>query len=73
MKNYTTSYEYEPRPFDAAWIEGSPRLDFLSYTTFWRFWSNKCPKLIIKSKDLDVCDACYTFRNYYKSLKKESY
>ena len=29
--------------------------------------------MIIKSKDLDVCHACYTFRNYYNSLKKGSY
>ena len=28
---------------------------------------------MIKSKALYVCDACYMFRHYYKSLKKESY
>ena len=28
MKSYTTSPEYEPRPFYAAWYEGSTRLDF---------------------------------------------
>ena len=28
---------------------------------------------MIKSKNLDVCDACYIFHNYYKNLKKESY
>ena len=28
---------------------------------------------MIKSKALDFCDACYIFRNYYKSLKKEPY
>ena len=64
MASYTTSAEYEPRPFDADWPEGSTRLDFLSYTDFWRHWSNKFPKLIIKSKALGVCDACYIFRNY---------
>ena len=45
----------------------------MSYTDFWRRWRDKIPKLIIKSKDLDVFDACYIFRNYYKSLNKESY
>ena len=28
---------------------------------------------MIKSKDLDVCDACYIFCNNYKSLKNEPY
>ena len=28
---------------------------------------------MIKSKALDVCDACYIFCNYYKILKKDSY
>ena len=28
---------------------------------------------MIKSKALDFCDACCIFRNYYKSLKKESH
>ena len=28
---------------------------------------------MIKSKALDICDACYLFCNYYHSLKKESY
>ena len=28
---------------------------------------------MIKSKALYVCDACYIFHNYYKSVKKESY
>ena len=28
---------------------------------------------MMKSKSLDVCDSCYIFRNYYKSLKEESY
>ena len=27
----------------------------------------------MKSKALDVCDACFIFRHYYKILKKESY
>ena len=73
VTSYTTSAEYEPIPFDVAWPEESTRLDCLRYTAFWRRWSNKIPKLIIKSKALDVCDACYIFCNYYKSLKKESY
>ena len=58
MGNYTTSAEYEPRPFDVAWTEVSTILDCLRYTDFWRRWSNKFPKLFIKSKALDVRDAC---------------
>ena len=70
MTSYTTSAEYEPRPFDASWHEVSTRLDCLSYTAFLRRWIDKFPKLMIKSKDLDVCDGCYIFRNYYNILKK---
>ena len=73
MTSYTTSTEYEPWPFYTAWSEGSTILDFLSYTAFWRCWSDKFPKLMIKSKALVVCDSCYIFSHYYKSLKKESY
>ena len=73
MKIYTTSAEYEPRSFDATWTEGSEKLDCMSYTDFWRSWINTFPKLIIKSKALYVCDACYICRNYYNSLNKESY
>ena len=70
ITSYTRSAEYEPRPFDVAWSEGSTILDFLNYTALWRRWSNKFPILIIKSKALVVCGACYIFRDYYKSLKK---
>ena len=73
MKNYTTSFEYELGPFDVAWTEVSTRLYCLRYTAFWRRWRDNFPRLIIKSKALDVCDACYIYRNYYKCLKKESY
>ena len=73
MKSYATSAEYEPRSFDADWPKVSTILDCLSYTTFWRRWRDKFPKLNINSKALDVCDACYIFCNYYKVLKKESY
>ena len=64
---YTTSDEYEPRPFDAAWTEVSTRVYCLSYNYFWQHWSNKFPKLIIKSKALDFCDACYIFCNHMKN------
>ena len=64
MTSYTTSAEYEPRPFNAAWTEGSTRFYCFSYTDFWRRWSDKFPKLMIKSKALDICDACYIFCNY---------
>ena len=73
MTSYTISAEYEPRPFDAALPEGSTRLDCLSRTDFWRRCSNKFPKLIIKSKTLDVYYACYIFLNYCKILDKYSY
>ena len=73
MKIYNTSAEYEPIPFGAACPEGSTRLDFLSYTYFWRRWSDKFPKIIFKSKSLDFYDTCYIFCNYYKSLNKQSY
>ena len=73
ITSYTTSAEYEPRPFDASWPEGSTILYCLRYTSFWRRWRDKFPKLIIKSNILGVCDAYYIFRNYYKSLKKELY
>ena len=56
--SYTTLAEYEPRPFDAVWPEGSTRLDCLNYNGFWRHWRDKFPKLIIKSKALGVCDSC---------------
>ena len=48
-------------------------MDSLGYTYFWWHWSNKFPKLVVKSKALGVCGACYIFCNYYKSLRKESY
>ena len=48
-------------------------MNCLSYTNFWWIWSNKFPKLIIKSKALDVFDSCYILLNYYNSLKKELY
>ena len=67
MKIHTTSDEYEPRPFDAAWTEVSTRVYCLSYNYFWQHWSNKLPKLIIKSKALDFCDACYIFCNHMKN------
>ena len=70
ITSYTTSAEYDPQPFDPAWAEVSTILGCLSYNYFWRHWSDTFPKLIIKSKDLDVCDACYIFRHYYKNLKK---
>ena len=35
MTSYTTWAEYKPRPFYAAWYEGSTRLDCLSCTAFW--------------------------------------
>ena len=73
MTSYTLSDEYEPRPFDAVWPEGSTILYCLSYTAFMQKCSDKLPKIIIKSKALDVCDACCIFCNCYKSLKKESY
>ena len=73
MTTYTKSSEYEPRPFYAACPKGSTILDCLIYNTFWRRWGDKSPKIFIKSKDLDVCDSCYIFCNYYKSIKKESY
>ena len=73
MISYTTSDEYEPRTFDEVWPRVSIRFGCLIYTAFWWCWSDKCPKLTIKSKALDVCDACYIFPSYYKSLKKESY
>ena len=71
MKNYTTPAKYEPIKFDAAWPKGSTRLVCLFYTAFWRRWSDKFTQPMIKSKALDVCDACYIFSNYYKNLKKE--
>ena len=64
ITSYTTSSEYEQIPFDAVSPEGSTRLNFLSYTDFWRRWINKFPKLIIISNALDVCDDCYIFRKY---------
>ena len=70
MTSYTTSDEYEPRPFDAAHPEGSTIFDCLSYTAFWRYWRDKFTKLMIKSKAMGACDICYIFHNYYKSLKK---
>ena len=73
MTSYTTSAEYEPRPFDATWTEVSTILYCLRYTAFWWIWSDKFPRLIIKSKALDICYACCISCNYYKSLKKESY
>ena len=70
MTSYTASDEYETILFDAACPEGYTILDYLSCTEFWRLWSDKFPKLMIKSKALDVCDACHIFINYYKSIKK---
>ena len=64
MTIYTTSSEYEPIPFDAAWPEVSTRLDCLRYTAFWLCQSDKFTKLMIESKTLNVCDACYIFFNY---------
>ena len=34
MTSYTTTDEYELRPFDSAWYEVSTILDFLSYIFF---------------------------------------
>ena len=73
MTSYTTSYEYGPIQLDESWPEGSTRLDCLSYTIFCRRWIDKFPKLMIKSKVLDVCDACYIFCNYYKIIEKGKY
>ena len=50
MKGYTTSDEYEQRPFDESCHEGSTGLDCLGYTSFCNIYSNKIPNLIIKSK-----------------------
>ena len=58
MTSYTTSTEYEPRPFDSARSEVSTILDCLNYAAFGRRWSNIFPKIIIKSKALGICDAC---------------
>ena len=73
MTIYTISAEYEPRMFDESWPEVSTGLYFLIYTYFWWRWKDKFPELIIISRALDVCNAGYIFRNYYKSLKKRSY
>ena len=73
MTSYTISSEYEPRPFDSYWPEVSTIVDCLSYTEFCQRWRDKYPKLMIKSQALDFCDTCYICRNYYKSIKKESY
>ena len=43
------------------WFSLSQRINkivFLSYTSFWRSWSNKFPKLVIKSKYWGVYDYC---------------
>ena len=64
MTIYTPLAEYEATPFDAAWTEGSTGSDCLRCTVFWRRWSDKFLKLMIKSKALDVCDNCYIFCNY---------
>ena len=70
ITSYITSDEYEPRPFGVAWTEVSTRLYCLRYTDFWQWCSDKFTKLIIKSKALVFCDACYIFINYYNSVKK---
>ena len=58
VKIYNTSDEYESIPFDAACPEVLTRFYCLRCTNFWRRWSHKFTKLVIKSKALDVFDAC---------------
>ena len=73
MKSYTTSAQYEPRQFDAAWPEVSTRLVFWDTLIFGRAGTINLPKRIIKSKALDDSDDCYIFSKYYKSIRKESH